>query len=54
MNVPKGGVLEDDVGNDNAPGVHEFDKIRSSELEGSIPPHVPPDTSLAINRSILA
>lgn len=54
VNVPKRRVLENHIGYDNASGVHEFNKIWSSELERSLPPHVPPDITLAINRPILA
>lgn len=52
VNIPKGRVLKNDVGNDDALGVHELNKIGSGELKGSLPPHVPPDVSLAINSPI--
>ena len=50
--VPKGRVLENDIGNDNASRVHELDKVWSGKLEISSPPHVPPDAALAIDCSI--
>ena len=52
VNVPKRGVLENHIGDDNTSRIHEFNKIWSSILEGALPPHVPPDSSLAINCSI--
>lgn len=52
VNVPKGRVLESYIGNYYTCGVHNFNKIRSSEMKSSLPPHVPPDITLAINRPI--
>lgn len=54
MNVPKWRVLENHIGNDNVFRVQEFNEIWSSKLKSSLPPHVPPHISLAINCPILA
>jgi hypothetical protein len=53
VNVPKWRILENHIGNDNVSGVHEFNETRPGKLKSSLPPHVPPDTSLAINCPIL-
>lgn len=53
MNVPKWRVLENHIGNDDVFRVQEFNEIWSSELKSSLPPHVPPHISLAINCPIL-
>jgi hypothetical protein len=53
VNVPKWRILENYIGNDNVSGVHEFNETRPSKLKSSPPPHVPPDTPLAINCPIL-
>lgn len=53
MNVPERRVLENHIRNNNVSGIYDFNEIWSSELKGSLPPHVPPDFSLAVNCPIL-
>ena len=53
MNIPKWRVLENHIGNNDISRVLELDKIWSSKLQGSLPPHVPPNPTLAIDCSLL-
>lgn len=53
VDIPEGGIHENHIGDDYASGVHEFNKTRTCELKSSLPPHVPPDITLAIDCTIL-
>lgn len=53
MNVPKRGVFENNIRDDDVSRILELDKVWSSELQGSSSPHVPPNSTLSINCPIL-
>lgn len=53
MDVPKWGVLEDNIGYDYTSGVDELNKIWSRKWECPLPPHVPPYFTLPIDCPIL-
>lgn len=53
MDVPEGRVLENDVGDVNAGGVHELHKVWPGVLQSPSPPHVPPHLTLAVDHSLV-
>jgi len=53
MDVPEGWVLEDDVGDVNASGMHELHKVGPGVLKSPLPPHVPPHLTLPVDDSLV-
>ena len=54
MDVPKWWISENHIRDDDICGMHQLQEIWSCEREGSLPPHIPPHITLAINCSIIS
>jgi hypothetical protein len=53
VDVPEGRVLENDVGDVDASGMHELHKVWPGVLKSPPPPHVPPHLTLPVDDSLV-